>query len=184
MMTDEALYRAYLGGDDASLASLMDRYGDRLTFYINGYLHDIYDSEDLMIEAFAYLITKKPHISQACFKAYLYKMARNLALRFISKKRLNHCFSFEEIDKFIESKIIIEEILQRDELNQSLYSCMDQLKPEYREALYLVYFENMHHAQAGKIMKKSERQVSDLVYRARISLRKHLEGEGITNAKY
>lgn len=58
MMADEALYKAYLDGDDAGLALLMERYGNRLTFYINGYLHDIHDSEDLMIEAFAYLISK------------------------------------------------------------------------------------------------------------------------------
>ncbi len=53
MSTDEALYRAYLDGDDSGLTLLMDRYGNRLTFYINGYIYDMYDSEDLMIEAFA-----------------------------------------------------------------------------------------------------------------------------------
>lgn len=184
MMTDEALYRAYLDGDDAGLALLMERYGNRLTFYINGYLRDMYDSEDLMIEAFAYLISKKPRIREGCFKAYLYKMARNFSLRFIAKKHLNHSFSFEEIDKEPESKVLIEEIIQKEEFNQSLYLCMGQLKPDYREVLYLVYFENMHHSEVAKVMKKSEKQVSDLVYRGRNSLRKYLEQEGITNAGY
>lgn len=184
MMTDEALYRAYLSGDDAGLSLLIERYGNRLTFYINGYLHDMHESEDLMIEAFAYLISKKPQIKEGCFKAYLYKMARNLSLRFITKKRLNQCFSFEEIEKEPESKILIDEVVQKGELNQSLRFCMDQLKAEYREALYLVYFENMRHSEAAKVMKKSERQVSDLVYRGRNSLRKYLEQEGITNAEY
>lgn len=184
MFTDEALYKTYLDGDDDSLTLLMERYGNRLTFYINGYLHDIYDSEDLMIEAFAYLISKKPHIKDGCFKAYLYKMARNLSLRFISKKRLNNHFSFEEIEKEPESKILIEEVIQKKELKQCLYLCMDMLRPNYREALYLVYFENMHHSEAAKVMKKSEKQVSDLVYRGRNSLKKYLEKEGITNAEY
>ena len=137
-----------------------------------------------MIEAFAYLISKKPHIKDGCFKAYLYKMARNLSLRFISKKRLNNHFSFEEIEKEPESKILIEEVIQKKELKQCLYLCMDMLRPNYREALYLVYFENMHHSEAAKVMKKSEKQVSDLVYRGRNSLKKYLEKEGITNAEY
>lgn len=184
MIMDEVLYKAYLDGDDSSLELLMERYGNRLTFYINGYLHDIHDSEDLMIEAFAYLISKKPCIKEGCFKAYLYKMARNISLRFISKKRLYQSFSFEEIDKEPESKSFIEEIIQKEELNQSLYSCMDQLKPDYREALYLIYFENMKHSEAAEVMKKSKRQVSDLVYRGRNTLRKYLEKEGITNAEY
>ena len=184
MLTDEALYGAYLDGDDDSLTLLMERYGDRLTFYINGYLHDLYDSEDLMIEAFAYLISKKPCIREGCFKAYLYKMARNLSLRFIAKKSLNHCFSFEEIEKEPESKILIEEVIQKEEFNQSLYLCMDKLKPDYREVLYLIYFEDMHHLEVAKIMNKSKKQVSDLVYRGKNSLRKHLKKEGITDAQY
>ncbi len=184
MMADEALYKAYLDGDDAGLALLMERYGNRLTFYINGYLHDIHDSEDLMIEAFAYLISKKPRIREGCLKAYLYKIARNLSLRFIKKRHLNHSFSLEEIEKEPESKILIEEIIQKEEFNQSLYLCLDRLNPGYREALYLVYFEDMHHSEAAAVMGKSEKQVSDLVYRGRNSLRKYLEQEGITNAEY
>lgn len=165
MMADEALYKAYLDGDDAGLALLMERYGNRLTFYINGYLHDIHDSEDLMIEAFAYLISKKPRIREGCLKAYLYKIARNLSLRFIKKRHLNHSFSLEEIEKEPESKILIEEVIQKEEFNQSLYLCLDRLNPGYREALYLVYFEDMHHSEAAAVMGKSEKQVSDLVYR-------------------
>ncbi|MGI6586621.1 MAG: RNA polymerase sigma factor [Lutisporaceae bacterium] len=184
MMADEALYKAYLDGDDAGLALLMERYGNRLTFYINGYLHDIHDSEDLMIEAFAYLISKKPRIREGCLKAYLYKIARNLSLRFIKKRHLNHSFSLEEIEKEPESKILIEEVIQKEEFNQSLYLCLDRLNPGYREALYLVYFEDMHHSEAAAVMGKSEKQVSDLVYRGRNSLRKYLEQEGITNAEY
>ena len=184
MATDEALYKAYLDGDDASLASLMELYGDKLTFYINGYLYDMHDSEDLMIEAFAYLISKKPHIREGCFKSYLYKIARNLSLRFVKRKHLKHNFSFEEIEKEPESKILIEEIVQKEDFNQSLYLCMDRLKPDYREALYLVYFEDMHHSEAATVMGKSKKQVSDLVYRGRNSLRKYLEQEGITNAEY
>ena len=184
MMMDEALYRAYLDGDDSGLTLLMERHGDRLTFYINGYLHDMYDSEDLMIEAFAYLISKKPRIKEGCFKAYLYKIARNLSLRFVKRKHLNHSFSFEEIEKEPESKMLIEEIIQKEEFNQNLYLCMEQLKPDYREALYLVYFEDMQHSGAATVMGKSKKQVSDLVYRGRNSLRKYLEQEGITNAEY
>ncbi len=184
MMTDEALYKAYLDGDDAGLALLMEQYGNRLTFYINGYLHDMYDSEDLMIEAFAYLVSKKPCIKEGCFKAYLYKVARNLSLRFVKKKHLRHSFSFEEIEKEPDSKTLIEETIQKEEFNQSLYLCMDQLKPNYKEALYLVYFEDMQHSEAATVMGKSKKQVSDLVYRGKNSLRKHLEQEGIANAEY
>ena len=184
MITDETLCRRYLEGDESGLTALMERYGNRLTFYINGYLHDINDAEDLMIEAFAYLTIKKPRIREGGFQAYLYKAARNLALRFVARNRRHFCFGFEDLGQEPESKILIEDVVQTQERDRILHLCMEQLNPSYREALYLVYFENMRHAQAAIVMGKSEKQMADLVYRGKHSLRIRLEQEGITSAEY
>ena len=59
----------------------MEKYGDPLTLYLDGYLHDIHEAEELMLDVFAYLFTKKPRIRDGGFKAYLYKAARHMALR-------------------------------------------------------------------------------------------------------
>ena len=71
-----------------------------------------------------------------------------------------------------------------NERNDLLSLCMERLKPDYRQALYLVYFEQLRHAEAAEIMGKSEKQVADLVYRGKKSLRKRLEEEGVVNAEY
>ena len=76
MACDETLYRQYLSGDDEGLNALMKKYGDPLTLYIDGYLHDVHEAEELMLDVFAYLFTKKPKIRDGGFKAYLYKAAR------------------------------------------------------------------------------------------------------------
>ena len=81
MACDESLYRQYLNGDDEGLNALMKKYGDPLTLYIDGYLHDVHEAEELMLDVFAYLFTKKPRIRDGGFKAYLYKAARHMALR-------------------------------------------------------------------------------------------------------
>ena len=88
MVIDEELYRQYLRGDEAGLEALMRKYGNPLTLYINGYLHDVHEVEDLMIEVFSYLFTKKPRIRDGGLKAYLYKAARHMALRHKSRHRL------------------------------------------------------------------------------------------------
>lgn len=95
MSTDEEFYKQYLCGDEAGLEALMKKYGDPLTLYINGYLHDVHEAEDLMIEAFSYLFTKKPRIRDGGFKAYLYKAARHMALRHKSRRQI--FFSFEDL---------------------------------------------------------------------------------------
>ena len=87
MTCDEVFYRQYLSGDDAGLEALMKKYGDPLTLYIDGYLHDVHEAEELMLDVFAYLFTKKPKIRDGGFKAYLYKAARHMALRHKSKRK-------------------------------------------------------------------------------------------------
>lgn len=183
MITDETLYRRYVGGDDEGLNGLMERYGDSLTFYINGYLHDLHESEDLMVEAFSYLIAKKPNIRDGGFRSYLYKTARHLALRHKARNHLRQTFCFDDLEADAESQAFAEEVIQTEERNRVLNLCMEQLQPDYREALYLVYFENMSHAEAGVIMGKSQKQVSNLVCRGKEALRKKVEKEGIFSAE-
>ena len=178
-VNDITLYQRFLSGDDSGLQRLMERYGNSLTLYIDGYLHDIHEAEDLMIEAFAYFVAKRPRLRDDGFRAYLYKSARHLALRCLQKKRRKQLFSFD-LEQEPESDVLLETLVQTDERNRILWRCMDELAPAYREALYLVYFEGMRHAEAAAVMRKTEKQIADLVYRGRASLRKTLEREGIT----
>ena len=53
MTCDETFYHRYLNGDDAGLEALMKKYGNPLTLYIDGYLHDVHEAEDLMLDVFA-----------------------------------------------------------------------------------------------------------------------------------
>ena len=181
MSGDEALYRQYLSGDDTGLEALMKQYGDPLTMYIDGYLHDVHEAEDLMIEAFAYLFTKRPAIRDGGLKAYLYKTARSKALRHKHKWKTH--FSLEGLEEEPESETLVEEVIRAAEQRRILHFCMERLKSDYREALYLVYFEGMSHAEAAYLMGKSEKQTADLVYRGRKALKKELEKEGITDAR-
>ncbi len=98
-VNDITLYQRFLSGDDSGLQRLMERYGNSLTLYIDGYLHDIHEAEDLMIEAFAYFVAKRPRLRDDGFRAYLYKSARHLALRCLQKKRRKQLFSFDDLEQ-------------------------------------------------------------------------------------
>ncbi|WP_268919907.1 RNA polymerase sigma factor [Acetivibrio mesophilus] len=163
---------------------LMERYGDALTLYINGYIHDIHEAEDLMIDAFSRMIIAKPRLTQNGFKAYLYKTARNLALRHVTKRRRHCIFSLEGLENEPESEILVETVVQSEEQSRILRKCMEQLNHDYCEALYLLYFENMSYAQAAQVMGKSIKQIDHLLERGKKRLRPLLEREGITDAKY
>ena len=56
------------------------------------------------------------------------------------------------------------------------------LKPEYREALYLIYFEDLSYRSAATVVSKSEQQIKNLVYRGKQSLKTILEQGGFVYA--
>lgn len=80
-------------------------------------------------------------------------------------------------------KLLVEEVVRTKERNQILHFCMGELNPDYREALYLTYFEGMSYLQAAEVMGKNVKQITNMVYRGKESLRGLLEREGITNAE-
>ena len=179
--TDEELYGQYLSGDETGLELLIKKYGDPLTLYIDGYLHDVHEAEDLMMETFSWLFTKKPRIRDGGFKAYLYKAARHMALRHKSKRK--PLFSLDALTDEPEGRLLAEEVIQTEERNRVLHFCMGEMNPDYREVLYLTYFEDMSYAQAAEVTGKTVKQITNMVYRGKESLRRLLEREGITNAE-
>ena len=67
---DEALFERLVDGDQEALRPLMERYGDALTLYVNGYVHDVDAAEDIMIEAFSRMLAKRPQMRRSGFKPY------------------------------------------------------------------------------------------------------------------
>ncbi|MCI5534157.1 MAG: sigma-70 family RNA polymerase sigma factor [Firmicutes bacterium] len=119
---DYEVYGSFLEGDEDALEALVERFGSSLTLYIDGYIHDVHEAEDLMIDLFAYLIAKRPRIREGGVKAYLYKAARNLAIRCAQKRRQNHAFNFEELQSEPESDILVEAVVQTEERNGDIHS--------------------------------------------------------------
>lgn len=178
MISDEAWYRQYLGGDEKAAEELVQKYGDALTLYLNGYIKDMQEAEDLMIEAFARMFAKeRPVQGEGSFRAYLYKTARSLALRHLQKRRFR-LLTKEELlfepaaDEGADGELFLKE------RNRLLYEALAELKAEYREALYLIYFEDMSYREAAAVMKKNEQQITNLVYRGRQSLKTALQKKG------
>ena len=73
----------------------------------------------------------------------------------------------------------MEEVLLATEQSRALYSCLDRIPGEYREALFLVYIEEMSYDEAGAVMRKTRKQIDNLVQRGKRAARELLEAEGV-----
>lgn len=180
MCSDTELYNRFLSGDKTAYDELMIRYGDSLTNYLIGYLHNPEDAEDLMIDTFARIMVKRPSIGDGNFKAYLYKVGRNFATRFHLRKSRAEVFSLDEMETEPESgENIGEEHLTRERA-AVIRRCLNRVEQEYREALWLVYMENMSYEKAAAIMKVSYKRMDYMLQKGKQLLRAELSKEGIT----
>ena len=180
MVNDDILYRQYLAGDLSAGDQLMLRYGDQLMAYLDAFLHNAHDAEDLMLDCFAVILVNKPEIREGNFPAYLFRVARYKANRLWRIRLKKTEFSLDET--LISRGSTPEEYSEKYERNMVLYSCLNRIAPQYREALWLVYGYEMSYAQAARIMGCNITRTENLLKNGRNRLRQELEKEGITRA--
>lgn len=172
-------YRKYLDGDDGGLAEIIIEYKDRLILYLNSIVGNIHIAEELTEDTFVRIGIKKPkyNAAKASFKTWLYTIARNTALDCMRHSARRKTLSVEECAN-IPSDDSPESLYARYEYRMAVRKAMEQLNAQYRQALWLIYFENFSIKEASEIMKKTQHNMHTLVYRARQSLKRELEKEG------
>lgn len=183
-MTDDQLYQKYLAGDQSAGDQLMLRYGDALTAYLDAFLHNAQDAEDLMLDCFTVILVNKPDISEGHFCSYLFKMARNKANRLwkIRFKRQEFSLNDELSETIPSTEASPEETVWQNERSSILQRCLNRIAPQYREALWLFYYMNMSYEQAANIMDCTKKKIDNLLKNGKNRLRQELEKEGITHA--
>lgn len=171
-------YRRFLEGDTNAIIDIIADYREGLVLFINSIVNDFCTAEEIAEDTFVKICADKPDFSGKCsFKTWLFTIGKNAAINSMKKKSRH---SEVPIDDFysIADKEDIEQNYIRDEDKRHLLRALEKLNDDYRQVLYLVYFENFSNTETAKIMKKSERQIRNLLYRSKESLRNILEKEG------
>ncbi len=180
MDSDKILYDKFLQGDHTALEELIGIYKESLTLFLYGYLNNMAEAEDMMIDVFAQLVFSAGKFrGHSTLKTYLFAIGRNEALRYL-KKHKQHLALDEISEDALCDEAVSEFALLQQEGHRQLYHCMRKLHAEYRDILLLLYFENMSYKDAARVMKKSEKQITNLAYRAKKSLKTALEQEGFS----
>jgi len=177
LQSGEELYQRFLDGDNAAFEQLVYLYEEDLSRFIYSIVRDFHEAEHLVIDTFTqFVLNKKPFEGKSTLKTYIFGIAKNLTLQHMKKRKREQHISFEEIaDINIDTGETIQSILEKEDSKTKLLDAMCELKKEYHAVLLLLYFEEMSYKQAGRAMKKSEKQIKDLAYRAKKALKKKLE---------
>lgn len=179
MGNGESSYRRYLDGDEAAFDDILRLYRDSLTFFINRFVHDLDAAEDLAIDTFMYLIVHRYRYHfQSSLKTYLFMIGRSRALDYLKHRDKFTMVELSEAERELPQEMSLEELILLDERKQMVNRAIAQLPREMQTAVHLVYFEDLSYEDAAKIMKKSRKQVANLLYRAKDKLRTILGKDG------
>ena len=172
-------YRRFLEGDDTGIIEIVNDYKDGLILYLNGYVNNLYVAEELTEDTFFRLITKKPRYSgKSTFKSWLYAIGRNTAVDSIRRNSRQLNTPIEDMENYLSEEESLEKSYIKDERKIAVHKAFSALNRDYKNILWLVYFEDFTNKDAAVILRKNDRQIKNLLYRAKQALKTELEKEG------
>ena len=166
-------------GDESGLVEIIRDYKDGLIFYLNSFVGNIHIAEELAEDTFVLLGTKKPKDKRnGSFKTWIYTIGRNIAIDYLRRNSKRTEISIDDCQELTSEEESLESSYIREERKIIVHRALRKLKSEYRQILWLIYFEGFSNKEAVTVMNKSVHNIETLVYRARKSLKSQLEMEG------
>lgn len=168
-------YRRFLDGDEKAFGEIIALYADNLIFFLDRYIHNPAISQELSEDVFVELLIHRHRYNfKTSLKTYLFTIGRNKAIDYIRRVARHPECAYDALPE-IGDTLRLEDEFIRDEEHRALHEAIAELPDDYKTVLHLIYFEDMSTAQTARVMKKSIKQIENLSYRAKKSLRKILE---------
>lgn len=172
-------YHRFLMGDKNGFSQIFHGYYDGLVLFLNSWLNNLHDAEDMAQETFAVLIVKRPAFKgKSSFKTWLYAIGRNVTVRYMRKNHRMIVSDPEEVTLLSSQEQDAAREYFVDEEKQVLHRCLLRLRPEFRRVLWLKYFEKMSANEMATAMGKTKSGINHLVIRAKEALEKAMNEEG------
>ncbi len=172
-ISDQELVGLAVSGDAASFARLIERHYDMIFRIAFKWCGDREDAEDIAQDVCVKLGTVIHGFKgKSAFSSWLYRITLNAVCDFqraASRRRDN-----------VEAMAVVSQTDYRPdpalEMTQSqMWQKVRQLPPKQRDAMLLIYAEDLSHGEAAKIMECAESTISWHVHEAKKRLRLEMQ---------
>ena len=171
-------YRRYLDGDEGAAAQLMEDVFFGLVYFVDGYVHDVHTAEDIAMDVMAELFSRRrKYDSRSSLKTFIYMLGKSRALDHLKRRKRVEFAPIEAADGVSDERAQLEDKIVASERERAVREAVRKLPDDMREAVHLIYFEELSYDEAARVMRKNRKQVDNLLYRAKKELREII-GEG------
>jgi len=173
--SDDELLRLMLAGDESAFVTLYRRRQAGIYRFALQMSGSEMIAEDVVQEVFMVLMNEAGNYDPAkgSLSAYLYGVARNHVLRFLSRDRsfISINDSYEEEGEAMHEQLIAQDDpladLTRNEMIESVRQAVMALPTHYREVVVLCDLHEMSYAEAAQVLACAVGTIRSRLHRAR-----------------
>lgn len=179
-LTDTELWNAFRQGDEEAYAYLYSKFSPILYSYGYHLCRNRDQTEDCMHDLFVHLHQHRSQLGETdSIKFYLY---RSLRRRIAEKAQADSRWVWDEehtarpefeLEMPAEAGLIDEQTAH--ERKQKLDYLLNRLPKRQKEALYLLYFEELSYPEIAQVMGLEIKSVYNLIHYSLVSLRGYIQ---------
>ena len=150
---DNMLRAALVQNDPAAVELMWNRYADDLFAYLLVVLCSRHDAEDVLQTVFVKIAQKRYRLAKALnLDAYVYKIARNEASRFISRRKRER-----KVKSLEESWLIVPEgHKELNDLSEELQTALARLPQQQREVIVMKIYRQKTFLEISRLLGLSQ----------------------------
>jgi RNA polymerase sigma-70 factor (ECF subfamily) len=172
LQSDEQLVVKLRDGSPDAFAELYQRYKRYIFTFCLGLTGDRSSAEDATHDTFLKMYSSIHTLNNPeLLRSWLYSIARNGIYKQLSRNQRNG--SLEDESVWIEETPL--NIAERQDVREIMSACVETLKAEYREVLYLREYERHSYEEIAVITGDSVSSVKSRLFKARRALAQKLK---------
>ena len=156
-LPDNMLRAALERNNPAAVEMLWKRYADDLFAYLLVVLCSRHDAEDVLQTVFVRIVQKRHRLAKARhIDAYVYRIARNEASSFISRRK-----RVRKIESLDESWLIVPEgHIEKNYLAEELKAVLARLSQQQREVIVMKIYRQKTFLEISRLLGLSQNTVA------------------------
>lgn len=182
-MVDQELVRRVQAGDKRAFDILVTKYQSKLVKLITRYVHDPVEALDVAQEAFIKAYRALPNFrGESSFYTWLYRIGINTAKNHLvaqGRRPPESDIDAQDAEQYdFESRLKDQEtpegIIERDEVERTIFDAIDALPEDLRTAITLRELEGLSYEEIAQAMDCPVGTVRSRIFRARDAIDKKL----------
>ncbi len=152
---DHELVCRFQAGDESAFNELAVRYRRGVFVTIIGIVGTSDDAEDLTQETFVKAYQSlKTFRSESSLYTWLYRIAVNLSLNHLRRRKVRSFFGLEKEAAELPSNVTADEGLVKQELSSHLRKAISELPDKQRTVFILRHFGELQHQEIAQILDR------------------------------